>query len=401
MHQHDRRALYRSHRPPPGVHLRRAFRLHRRQHRAADGAVASRPSSEHHHRQRRLRDVDAGPADHRSHHRLLRRDRPRRLHRLPADGAARRAAAARPEVGRRAAALGRLHAAVVHGRGDDPRHPRRADQDRRAGPRGSRHRDVCGGRPHRAPHGDRGHVRRRRDLAADRVGRSPAFGGGRRASDGPPGGSRVTVATAAQAGLVSCEACGLLSRPATATELGHCPRCGTELAWRRHESIQRTWALVIAAAICYIPANVLPVLTTTALGSTDSDTIMGGVVFLYTSGSWPLALAVLVASVMIPLGKLMALTYLLITVQRGVPGSDRDRTRLYRLVEVVGRWSMLDVFVDTFTVALVQLQPLMSVKPGPGVVFFAAVVVLTMLSARSCDPRLIWDAGSTREGKHG
>jgi paraquat-inducible protein A len=158
---------------------------------------------------------------------------------------------------------------------------------------------------------------------------------------------------------------------------------------------------VIAAAICYIPANVLPVLTTTALGSTDSDTIMGGVVFLYTSGSWPLALAVLVASVMIPLGKLMALTYLLITVQRGVPASDRDRTRLYRLVEVIGRWSMLDVFVDTFTVALVQLQPLMSVKPGPGVVFFAAVVVLTMLAAMSFDPRLIWDAGSTREGKHG
>ena len=211
----------------------------------------------------------------------------------------------------------------------------------------------------------------------------------------------MTVATAAQAGLVSCEACGLLSRPAGETELGHCPRCGTELAWRRHQSIQRTWALVIAAAICYIPANVLPVLTTTALGSTDSDTIMGGVVFLYTSGSWPLALAVLVASVMIPLGKLMALTYLLITVQRGVPGSDRDRTRLYRLVEVIGRWSMLDVFVDTFTVALVQLQPLMSVKPGPGVVFFAAVVVLTMLAAMSFDPRLIWDAGSTREGNHG
>jgi len=211
----------------------------------------------------------------------------------------------------------------------------------------------------------------------------------------------VTVATAAQAGLVSCEVCRLLSRPAGGTDLGHCPRCGTELAWRRHRSIQRTWALVIAAAICYVPANVLPVLTTTALGSTDADTIMGGVVFLYTSGSWPLALAVLVASVMIPIGKLMALTYLLITVQRGVPGSDRDRTRLYRLVEVIGRWSMLDVFVDTFTVALVQLQPLMSVKPGPGVVFFAAVVVLTMLAAMSFDPRLIWDAGSTREGNHG
>src|SRR5262252_6167372 len=207
--------------------------------------------------------------------------------------------------------------------------------------------------------------------------------------------------TAAEAGLVSCEMCRLLSRPADPAELGYCPRCGAELVSRRYHSIQYTWALVIAAAICYIPANVLPVLNTTTLGSTDSDTIMGGVVFLYTSGSWPLALIVLIASVMVPLGKLVALVYLLITVQRGVPGSDRDRTRLYRLVEVIGRWSMLDVFVDTFTVALVQLQPLMSVKPGPGVVFFAAVVVLTMLAAMSFDPRLIWDAGSTREGKHG
>jgi len=202
--------------------------------------------------------------------------------------------------------------------------------------------------------------------------------------------------TAAATGLVSCETCGLLSRPVGDRALGHCPRCGEALAWRRHQSIQYTWALVIAAAICYIPANVLPVLTTTALGSSDSDTIMGGVVLLYTTGSWPLALIVLVASVMVPLGKLVALTYLLITVQRGVPTQNRERARLYRLVEVIGRWSMLDVFVDTFTVALVQLQPLMSVQPGPGVLFFAAVVVLTMLAAESFDPRLIWDSPAPR-----
>ena len=126
--------------------------------------------------------------------------------------------------------------------------------------------------------------------------------------------------TAAQAGLVSCETCSLLSRPADPAEPGYCPRCGAELVWRRHHSIQYTWALVIAAAICYIPANMLPVLNTTTLGSTDSDTIMGGVVFLYTSGSWPLALIVLIASVMVPLGKLVALVYLLITVQRGSLG---------------------------------------------------------------------------------
>ena len=107
----------------------------------------------------------------------------------------------------------------------------------------------------------------------------------------------------------------------------------------------------------------------------------GRVVFLYTSGSWPLALIVLIASVMIPLGKLVALAYLLITVQRGALGGSRERTRLYRMVEFIGRWSMLDVFVDTFTVALVQLQPLMFVEPGPGVLFFAAVVVLTMIAA--------------------
>ena len=207
--------------------------------------------------------------------------------------------------------------------------------------------------------------------------------------------------TAAQAGLVSCETCALLSRPADRADPGYCPRCGGELEWRHHHSIQYTWALVIAAAICFIPANVLPVLSSTTLGSVDSDTIMSGVVFLYTSGSWPLALIVLIASVMIPLGKLVALAYLLITVQRGSLGNGRERTRLYRMVEFIGRWSMLDVFVDTFTVALIQLEPLMFVEPGPGVVFFAAVVVLTMIAAESFDPRLIWDSLANREGQHG
>jgi len=205
------------------------------------------------------------------------------------------------------------------------------------------------------------------------------------------------VVTAAEAGFVSCETCSMVSRPVDPLHAGYCPRCGTRLEPRRHHSIQYTWALVIAAAICYIPANVLPVLTTNALGTSESDTIMGGVVLLYNTGSWPLALIVLVASVMVPLGKLIALSYLLITVQRGSLGGAHERTRLYRLVELIGRWSMLDVFVDTFTVALVQLQPLMSVEPGPGVLFFAAVVVLTMIAATTFDARLIWDAGVIRE----
>jgi len=171
--------------------------------------------------------------------------------------------------------------------------------------------------------------------------------------------------------------------------------------WRRHESIQRTWALVIAAAICYVPANLLPVMTTNTLVSSEPETIMSGVIYLYSSGSWPLALIVLIASVMIPLGKLVALAYLLLTVQRSSIKNNRDRARLYRLVDLIGRWSMLDVFVDTFVVALVQLQPLMSVQAGPGVAFFMSVVVLTMLAAQSFDPRLIWDSSSGWHGPHG
>jgi len=202
--------------------------------------------------------------------------------------------------------------------------------------------------------------------------------------------------SAAEAGLLACETCGLLSRPVHAAEPGHCPRCGAHLEWRRNQSIQYTWALIIAAGICYVPANLLPVLNTTTLVSSEPDTIMSGVIYLYASGSWPLALIVLIASVMIPLGKLVALAYLLISVQRGSAKNNHDRTRLYRMVELIGRWSMLDVFVDTFIVALVQLPPLMYVQPGAGVPFFMAVVILTMLAAESFDSRLIWDAGQSR-----
>ncbi|MGZ5230800.1 MAG: paraquat-inducible protein A [Burkholderiales bacterium] len=170
---------------------------------------------------------------------------------------------------------------------------------------------------------------------------------------------------------------------------------------RHPHAILHTWALVIAAAICYVPANILPVLTTNTLTSSDPSTIMGGVISLYTSGSWPLALIVLAASVIIPLGKLIALVYLLIGVQRGSIKGNRERTRLYRVVDFIGRWSMLDVFVDTFVVALVQLQPLMWVEPGPGVTFFAAVVILTMVAAASFDPRLIWDSSDTQRRRYG
>jgi paraquat-inducible protein A len=165
--------------------------------------------------------------------------------------------------------------------------------------------------------------------------------------------------------------------------------------------LQRTWAFVIAAAICYIPANLLPVLTTTAATGSESDTILQGVVLLWSPTGWPLSIIVLVASIMIPSAKIVALVYLLITVQQGSVTSNEQRLRLYRTVEFIGRWSMVDVFVDTFTAALIQLQPLMSVEPGPGLFFFAAVVVLTMLAAESFDPRLIWDAVDASEVGHG
>ena len=138
-------------------------------------------------------------------------------------------------------------------------------------------------------------------------------------------------------------------------------------------------------------------LTTVTASGRDSDTILQGVVLLWSPTGWPLSLIVLVASIMIPSAKIAALVYLLVTVQRGSVESTVQRVRLYRMVELIGRWSMVDVFVDTFTAALVQLQPLMSVEPGPGLLFFAAVVVLTMLAVESFDPRLIWDAASGAE----
>ena len=218
----------------------------------------------------------------------------------------------------------------------------------------------------------------------------------------PGGGGERPAArwVSAHPGLISCTACGLLSRPAGPGQLGRCPRCGATLAERHRFSIQTTWALLIAAAILFVPAMAFPVLVTTTLGATESSTILSGVVFLYHEGSWMLALIVLVASVVVPIGKLVALGYLLVSVQRRSLKANHDRTRLYRLVELIGRWSMLDVFVVAFITALVQLDPLMSVAPGLGVVYFMAVVVLTMIAAHSFDPRLIWNPGATLRSAH-
>jgi paraquat-inducible protein A len=205
------------------------------------------------------------------------------------------------------------------------------------------------------------------------------------------------AATGIEHGLQRCDGCSLLSRPVGGETDGRCPRCGASLEFRKAGSIERTWAFLIAAAICYVPANLLPVLTTTTARGQESDTILQGVVLLWSPTGWPLSLIVLFASIMIPSAKILTLGYLLITVQRGSIANGAQRVRLYRTVELIGRWSMVDVFVDAFTAALVQLQPLMSVEPAPGLFFFAAVVVLTMLAVESFDPRLIWDAARGRE----
>ena len=200
--------------------------------------------------------------------------------------------------------------------------------------------------------------------------------------------------TALKASLVSCHSCHLVCRaPLFRSKLGGaCPRCGAVLHRRKPNSISRTWALVIAALIFYIPANVLPITLTTSLGKIQSDTIMSGVMYFITSGSWPIALVIFIASIVVPLAKLLILMFLLISLQRKSQFRPHDRTRLYRITEAVGRWSMLDIYVITILVALVKLGALASIEAGPAALFFAAVVVITIFAAMSFDPRLIWDS---------
>jgi len=198
--------------------------------------------------------------------------------------------------------------------------------------------------------------------------------------------------TALAAACASCHACGLLNRlPATGDHGAICPRCGAPLHRRKPMSLQRTWALVIAAAICYVPANLLPVMTVTSLGKTEGDTIMSGVIYFVRSGDWPLALIIFTASVFVPLMKLGLLTFLLISVHRRSSWRPVERTRMYRLTEAIGRWSMVDIYVVTILVALVRLGNLATIEAGAGAVFFGSVVVITIFAAESFDPRLIWD----------
>jgi paraquat-inducible protein A len=199
------------------------------------------------------------------------------------------------------------------------------------------------------------------------------------------------TATAARHDLVACHSCGLVSRYLPGRRRLRCPRCNATLHRRIPRSLSRSWAFLIAAMLLYVPANALPIMHLTSLGKTQSDTILSGVSFLLLHGMWPLALIVFIASILVPVLKIAILVYLLVSVQLRSPSRPLDRTRLYRFTEFVGRWSMVDVFVVTVLVALVHLGQLAQIEAGPGAVFFAAVVVLTMLAAKTFDPRLIWD----------
>lgn len=190
----------------------------------------------------------------------------------------------------------------------------------------------------------------------------------------------------------SCHDCALLVEVPEAGHSVSCPRCRASLHARKVDSLPRTWALLLAAAILYIPANILPVMRVTSLGRTQADTIMSGVVYLLRHGDWPLAVLIFFASVFVPLVKILALAFLAASTQGRWTWRPAERTRLYRLTEVVGRWSMVDIYVVTIMVALVKLGNLATIRAGEGAVFFAAVVVITMIAAQSYDPRLIWDS---------
>ncbi|CAB3777129.1 paraquat-inducible protein A [Pararobbsia alpina] len=207
----------------------------------------------------------------------------------------------------------------------------------------------------------------------------------------PAPGPPVEYVTARRLGLLSCHACGLLSRHVPGSHTERCRRCNAVLHARKPDSLARTWALLIAAIIMYLPANLLPVMHTVSLFGDQDDTIMSGIVYFWTSGSWPLAVIVFIASFMVPMLKLVVLGLLAITSQRGSRWRPIQRTRLFRIVEFIGRWSMLDVFVVTLTVALVHFQSLATIYAGPGAIAFGMVVVLTMLASHQFDPRLIWD----------
>lgn len=200
---------------------------------------------------------------------------------------------------------------------------------------------------------------------------------------------------------VQCHVCRLVMRVPAAEAGGAlgCARCGAVVHRRKPDSLSRTMAFLVAATICYFPANFYPVMESTSLGRAQEDTILTGIVYLAESGMWPLAAIVFIASVVVPIAKIVSLLGLVLSVRRRSRWRPRDRAATYRIVGLVGRWSMVDVYVVTILVALVHMGTLANVEVRFGAIFFAAVVVLTILAAESFDPRLIWDALEEGNGR--
>lgn len=198
-----------------------------------------------------------------------------------------------------------------------------------------------------------------------------------------------TPPVASELGLCLCHTCGL------ACDIRHnpdeCERCGAPLHRRKTNALARTWAYMFTALAFYVPANLLPVMNTKMVGAGADSTIMSGVLEFWEAGAWDIALIIFIASIAVPGIKFVALTLLLVTVQRDSEWARKERSKLYRFVEVIGYWSMLDVIVVALVASLVKFQALADIEPRPGILFFGLVVVFTMLAAMSFDPRLIWD----------
>lgn len=196
------------------------------------------------------------------------------------------------------------------------------------------------------------------------------------------------------AGLVACRSCGHIHYPAS-THRARCRCCGSAIYSRKPNSLSCTWSLLATATMFIVPANLLPIMHRQSVFGSKDDTIISGVIYFWTSGSWALALIVFVASLLVPVLKLAALGLLAFTVQFGSVGGSAGQSlrhaKLYRLIESIGRWSMLDIFVVMFTVVLVQFRPMVAITVGPGSLAFGLVVVLTMLASMQFDSRLIWD----------
>jgi paraquat-inducible protein A len=204
-------------------------------------------------------------------------------------------------------------------------------------------------------------------------------------------GLRTVLPDQPQQPLIGCDCCRLVLH---ARERSRCPRCGSRLQRRKSFSITRSWAFLGAAIALYVPANIFPVMTVIRFGRGEPNTLLSGVIELLQDDMYPLALLVFLASITVPLLKLVALVTMLIMTGEGSARWLRGRTRLFRFVDFIGRWSMIDVFMLTILVALVRMGFIATVLPGLGAIAFASVVVLTMLAAASFDPRLMWDAAA-------